>query len=171
MSFQHTHTTSSFSVKKFPIVLVCDGVQSPSNIGSLFRTCDALGVSEIVFCNSDLNINSSRLQKTARSTQKRVSFSESNNIIKTIEEFKQKGFNPIALEITDNSIPLEKLSLPNNENVVLIIGNEKLGISKKVLKYISLSVHINMFGDNSSMNVVQATSIALHSIINKLYIY
>ena len=171
MPLQHTHNTSTFSTKKFPIVLVCDGVQSPSNIGSLFRICDALGVSEIVFCNALINIDSPRLQKTARSTQKKVSYSESKNILKTLEEFKQKEFTPIALEITDKSIPLEKLSLPKNEKIVLIIGNEKLGISDVVLKKTPLSVHINMFGENSSMNVVQATSIALHSIINKLYIY
>ena len=171
MPIQHSHKTTSFSSKKFPIILICDGVQNPSNIGSLFRICEAMGILEIIFCNAPININSSRLQKTARSTEKRVSFSESNNIIKTIEELKQKGFFPIALEITDKSIPLEKFYLPNNEKVILVIGNEKLGVSKKVLKYISLSIHINMFGKNSSMNVVQATSIALHSIINKLYIY
>ncbi len=171
MSLQHTHKSSNFKTKKFPIVLVCDGVQSPSNIGSLFRICDALGILEIIFCNAIINLDSPRLQKTARSTQRKVSYSESNNILKTIEEFNQKGFKPIALEITDNSISLEKLSLLNNEKIALIIGNEQEGISEKTLEFIPLSVHIEMFGDNSSMNVVQATSIALHSLINKLYIY
>ena len=171
MSAQHTHTTSAFSVKKFPIVLVCDGVQSPSNIGSLFRICDAFGVSEIIFCNSIINFNSPRLQKTARSTQKKVSYSESTSIVTTIEQLKKNDFTIVALEITDTSVALEKLSIQLNQKIALIIGNERQGVSKEVLQGNPLAVHIEMFGENSSMNVVQATAIALHSIINKLYLY
>ena len=171
MSLQQTHNTTPFLSKKFPVILVCDGVQSPSNIGSLFRICEAMGVLEVVFCNSKINFDSPRLKKTARSTQKKVSYSESSDILKTLEELQQKGFSPIALEITDNSVHVEKLSLAKNEKITLIIGNEKLGVSEIVLEYISQSIHIDMFGDNSSMNVVQATSIALYSIINKLYLY
>jgi len=171
MPSQHTHKTSTFSFKKFPITLVCDGVQSPSNIGSLFRICDALGVSEIIFCNAVINFNSPRLQKTARNTHKTVSYSTSTTILETLESLKNNGFTLVALEITDASIPLETISLPKNKKIALVIGNEKLGVSKEVLKYIPASVHIPMFGKNSSMNVVQATAIALQSIINKLYIY
>ncbi len=171
MAIQHTHKTSSFLSKKFPIMLVCDGVESPSNIGSLFRICDAFGVSEIIFCNSDLNIKSPRLQKTARSTQNRVAYSNSSDIIETIVELNKNDFTTVALEITDSSISLEKLFLEKDQKIALIIGNEQQGVSEKVLQLVEKTTHIEMYGENSSMNVVQATSIALHSIINKLYIY
>ncbi len=171
MSSQHTHITTTFSVKKFPIVLVCDGVQSPSNIGSLFRICDALGVSEIIFCNAIINFKSPRLQKTARSTQKTVNYSESESTLATIENLKKNDFNIVALEITDTSIALKDFSLPIQQKIAIVIGNEQQGVSKEVLLHIPLAVHIDMFGENSSMNVVQATAIALHSIVNKLYLY
>ncbi len=171
MSSQHSHTSSTFSVKKFPIVLVCDGVESPSNIGSLFRICDALGVSEIIFCNALINFKSPRLQKTARSTQKKVSYSESTSIVTTIEKLKKNDFTIVTLEITDTSIALEKLSIQSNQKIALVIGNERQGVSKEVLQSNPLAVHIEMYGENSSMNVVQATAIALHSIVNKLYLY
>ena len=66
---QLTHKESNQTQNSFPIVLVCDGVQSPSNIGALFRIGDAFGVSKIYFCNADINFYSPRLQKTARNTQ------------------------------------------------------------------------------------------------------
>ena len=90
MISQHTHTTTTFNIKNFPIVLVCDGVQSPSNIGSLFRISDALGISEIIFCDAIINFNSPRLQKTARSTQKKVKYSESESIVTSLENLKKK---------------------------------------------------------------------------------
>jgi len=171
MSSQHSHTTNTFSVKKFPIVVVCDGVQSPSNIGSLFRICDAFGVSEIIFCNAIINFKSPRLQKTARSTQKKVNYSESESIISTMENLKKNDFNIVALEITDTSIALKDFSLPIHQKIALVIGNEQQGLSKEVLQHTSLAIHIEMFGENSSMNVIQATAIALHSMVNKLYLY
>jgi len=171
MSIQLTHKTSSFLNKKFPLILICDGVKSPSNIGSLFRVCDALGVSEIIFCNPELNINSPRLQKTARNTQKKVSFSTSLDIIATIDKLEKENYSIVALEITDTSTSLENNLANKNQKIALVIGNEQQGISEEALQKCDQSVHINMYGENSSMNVVQATSIALYSIINKLYIY
>jgi tRNA G18 (ribose-2'-O)-methylase SpoU len=171
MPNQLTHYNTKNTSKLFPIILVCDGVNSPSNIGSLFRLCDALGVSEIVFYNSDLNINSSRLQKTARSTQKKVSYSESVDIIETLSNYKSEGYKIASLEITDTSVSVNKFSAVKDQKLVLIIGNEQQGVSNKVLQISDTIIKIDMFGKNSSMNVVQATSIALYTLINKLYIY
>ena len=171
MPTQLSHNNIENFQKKFPIVLLCDGVKSPSNIGSLFRLCDAMGVSEIVFFNSEININSSRLQKTARSTQKLVPYRVASEIISEIENFKQKGFQIVALEITDASILLKDISVKKNKKTILVIGNEQNGISKEVLEQSDTIISIEMFGNNSSMNVVQATSIALYTLINKLYIY
>lgn len=171
MPVQLQHKDTNNSAKIFPIKLLCDGVKSPSNIGALFRICDALGVSEIVFCNLDLNIKSSRLQKTARSTQKKVSHRITTDIISEINQFKKDGFQILALEITDKSISLENISISRDKKTILIIGNEQNGISDAVLNLADKVISIPMFGENSSMNVVQATSIALYTIINKLYIY
>ena len=48
--------------------------------------------------------------------------------------------------------------------MVLIVGNENFGIDKDLLEWSDQKVHINMFGINSSMNVAQATGIALFEI-------
>jgi tRNA G18 (ribose-2'-O)-methylase SpoU len=169
MPEQLTHCNTKNVSKLFSIILLCDGVKSPSNIGSLFRLCEALGVSEIVFYNSEMNINSSRLQKTARSTQKRVSYSKTFDILKTIAFYKSEGYQIISLEITDVSISVANFLADKNQKIILVIGNEQQGISKKVLEISDTIVKINMFGKNSSMNVVQATSIALYTLINKLF--
>ena len=166
---QLSHKESNHSEKIFPIILICDGLKSPSNIGGVFRVCDALGIPEIIFCNSQINFNSPRLQKTARNTQHYVSYSENKNTLNAIINLKDKGFKIIALEITDSSESIENLPLFDNQKIALIIGNENEGVSDKVLTNSDLCAHISMYGRNSSMNVVQATSIALYSLINKIY--
>ena len=56
----------------------------------------------------------------------------------------------------------------NQQKIALVIGNEQLGISAEVLELVQQTIHIEMFGKNSSMNVVQAAGIGLYSLINKL---
>ena len=46
----------------------------------------------------------------------------------------------------------------------MIIGDENLGVSGNILVKVQDSIHINMFGDNSSMNVAMATGIALFEL-------
>ena len=167
MAFQHSHTTTPFSKKKFPVIVLCDGLSSPANVGSLFRICEALGIDQIIFYKSEIDFNSSRLKRTARETHKSVDFSTSDDIISTLEGLKKNGYDIIALEISEISIPSEEISL-DNKGVALIIGSEQFGIAEEILAFAPKHMHIEMYGKNSSMNVVQATGIALYTIINKL---
>ncbi len=168
MPNQLTHTSTDFPSKKFPIKIVCDGLQSPANVGALFRVSEAFGVSEIIFCNADINFDSSRLRKTARNTDKTVSYRISEDILAEIDLLTKENYKVITLELTDESIALEKIKLQTDEKIALVIGNEQHGVSEAVLDLISQSVHIQMFGDNSSLNVVQATGIALFNLTKLL---
>ena len=160
---QHSHNTVPFQHKKFKIVVVCDHLQSPANIGAIFRLCDAFGVSELLFTNKP-DLTSSRLKRTARTTEQHVEFKVTDDIIASIKGFHDKGYVSVALEITESSIPLTKLATLIQDRSVLIIGNEKHGVSDEVLALAQYACHIDMFGKNSSMNVAQATAIALYEL-------
>jgi len=164
---QLTHYTSTFIKKTFPITVLCENVSNAPNIGALFRVCDAFGVGKIVFSGEALPIPSRKMQKTSRATEKYVSY----EIIKNIEEYisKVKGTHQlIAIEITDESAPIQLHEFNNQKPIILIIGDENFGVSEAVLTQVNEVVHINMFGENSSMNVVQATNIALYEITKQL---
>lgn len=168
MTKQHSHTTIPFTSKKFPITIICDGLQSPANIGALFRISDAFGVAEIIFSASKIDFSSNRLLRTARGTVAKTAFRETQDVLSEIQQLKAKGTLVIALEVTQDSIPLEALTLSEVKQTLLLIGNEQVGISDALLEQADHTVHIEMYGQNSSMNVVQATGIALYSMTNSL---
>ncbi|GGI57339.1 rRNA methyltransferase [Winogradskyella haliclonae] len=128
---------------------------------------DALGVEELIFCGDNVQLGK-RIKKTSRSTEKYVPHRIETDILAVISDLKRKNYFVIALEITDTSIRLNDYELNTNRPVALIVGNENFGISEAVLKLTDATVHINMFGENTSMNVVQATSIALYELIKQL---
>ena len=166
---QLTHEENQFERKTFPITLVCDHIYFQQNIGSLFRISEAFGVENIIFLGKDIPLTPRKINKTSRNTHKIVPY----EIIpdkKQLIELLQENYHTIAVEITKNSIPIENLILnqPLEKPVALIIGNEISGVSEELLSTVNQSVHINMYGQNSSMNVVQALTIGLFAITQKL---
>ncbi|WP_299677385.1 TrmH family RNA methyltransferase [uncultured Dokdonia sp.] len=161
---QLTHDNHTTKVVATEIILICDHLKGPANIGAIFRLCDAFQVSEIIFSGVAIDINSNRLKKTARNTQRMVRFRESENLAITLEKLHTASYTSIALEITAKSIDIKQFDTSKLHKIALIIGDENYGVSATVLEKVHHTLHIPMYGDNSSMNVAQATAIALYAL-------
>ncbi|QGK73068.1 TrmH family RNA methyltransferase [Flavobacterium sp. SLB02] len=161
---QLTHQENQFERKTFPITLVCDHIYFQQNIGSLFRISEAFGVENIIFLGKDIPLTPRKINKTSRSTHLHVPHTIIEGSTELVDFLLQNNFEIIALEIASNSKPLKEIVVPDNKKIALLLGSEIDGISDELLKISNQIVHINMFGKNSSMNVVQAASIALYEI-------
>jgi len=161
---QLTHEENQFERKTFPITLVCDHIYFQQNIGSLFRISEAFGVENIIFFGKDIPLTPRKINKTSRSTHLHVAHSVIENFNELQSFLLDNDFEIISLEIASTSKPLKEVVIPENKKIALLIGSEINGISEELLKLSHQIVHINMFGKNSSMNVVQAASIALYEI-------
>lgn len=164
---QLNHYNTNFTSKQFPITIVCDNITNAPNIGSLFRTADAFGVELLQFCGSPIPLGR-KMTKTSRATEKIVKYQFNDDILETISELKAKGFQIIALEITSESKAINAYQFSPAQPIALIVGDENFGVSEAILNASDAVIHINMFGQNSSMNVVQATTIALYEITKQL---
>ncbi len=164
---QLTHYNTNFKQQQFPLTIICQNVTNAPNIGSLFRACDAFGVEKLVFCGTDIPLGR-KMTKTSRATEKVVNFEVKDSALDVVTNLKQNGYSIIALEITTNSKALHQFNFDTNKPIALVIGDENFGVSENILKLCDAIVHIDMFGQNSSMNVVQATSIALFEITKQI---
>jgi tRNA G18 (ribose-2'-O)-methylase SpoU len=164
---QLNHYNTNFQPKTFPIAVVSDNVTNAPNLGSLFRVCDAFGVAQLLLCGEHIPLGR-KMTKTSRATEKVVPYTIHSNTIDLVTELKSKGHYLVALEITTTSRSIQNFNFPSNKHIALIVGDENFGVSEPVLKLCDAVVHIPMFGQNSSMNVVQATNIALYEITKQL---
>lgn len=164
MSNQLSHSESEFKSRKFPIILFLDNITGEANIGSLFRLADAFGIDKIVFNGTIPNLNSNRLKRTARNTHNAVKFEILEEGVTFLEAQKKNDFHIVAVEITSESEAIENFSVENSEKIILVAGNERHGISEEILNLCDSAYHIEMFGENSSMNVAQSIGIALYEI-------
>lgn len=164
---QLTHYNTNFKNKIFPITLVCDNVTNAPNIGSLFRIADAFGVEKLMLCGENIQIGR-KMAKTSRATEKVIDFEINCNISEVIDYLKSKNYQIISLEITNSSKPIHQFQFSKVKSIALIIGDENFGVSENILEISDTIIHIDMFGKNSSMNVAQATNIALYEITKQL---
>ena len=164
---QLNHYTSKFTKQQFPIVLISDNVSHAANLGSLFRTADAFGIEHLILGGPVVELGR-KFTRTSRATEQSVSFEQVETLSDKIQELKAQNYMLVALEITDNSSPLSELELSKNSKIAFVIGDENHGVSASILEECETVVHIEMYGQNSSMNVVQATSIALYEFTRKL---
>lgn len=164
---QLNHYNTNFQQKTFPVTVVCDNVTNAPNLGSLFRICDAFGVKELILCGKDIPLGR-KMTKTSRATEHVVNYKTYEDIFEVVSELKNNNYYLVALEITTSSESIHNFSFPENSDIVLIVGDENFGVSEEVLKLCNDIVHIPMYGQNSSMNVVQAINIALYEITKQL---
>ncbi len=164
---QLTHYNTNFKKQTFPITLVCDNVTNAPNIGSLFRIADAFGIEKLILCGEHILLGR-KMTKTSRAAEKVVNYNIEKMALEVIKNLKNKGYQIIPLEITNTSKPIHSFKFSLEKPIALIIGDENFGVSEDILKQSDDIIHINMFGQNSSMNVVQATNIALYEITKQL---
>ncbi len=164
---QLDHYASKFKKQSFPIIIVTENVTNAPNIGSLFRAADAFGIEKLVLCGTNIPMGR-KMTKTSRATEHVVPFEIQEDVIQVLRYLKAKQYKIIALEITSDSQPLSDVEFLNDQSIALVIGDENFGVSETALKLCDQIIHIDMYGQNSSMNVVQATSITLYEITKQL---
>lgn len=129
---------------------------------------DAFGVENLILCGDNIQLGR-KVSKTSRATEKVVNHQICESAIEVVNAFKQKDYQIISLEITDNSLPIHNFQFSKQKPIVLVIGDENFGVSDSILELSDAVIHIDMFGQNSSMNVVQATNIAVYEITKQLF--
>lgn len=164
LDYDQHHATS----KKYPVCFLAHDIDVPMNIGSFFRIADAFGIEKIYLSGTSPAPPNSKIRKTSRSTEQYVPFSYEKNPFDLVKRLKSEGYTIISLEITSSSTDIRELTTSGGEKVCLILGSENTGVCQELLDVSDKTIHIPMLGQNSSLNVATACSIATFEIIRRL---
>ena len=143
--------------------VICDNIRSLENIGSIFRTSDALGVSKIFLCGISGKPPHHKISKTALGAEETIPFEHHKQTGRLIDKLKKQGVQIVAIEQDKKAISYDRFS--PEFPLALIVGNEVEGVSKKILKKSDKIIFLPMFGQKESLNVSVAFGIAGYHII------
>ncbi len=146
----------------FPISLLLDRIRSPFNVGSMFRTAESFGVSNIYLTRPGAPVEHPRTLRSAGGATRVIPHrsGESEEILELISDLPA-----FALEVGGTDI--SNFSFPSHG--VMIVGSEELGVSPELMKRARDSagiVSIPLFGAKGSLNVSSACAIALHQWVS-----
>lgn len=148
-----------------PVTVVLENIRSLWNVGSIFRTADAAGAEEIVLAGYTGRPPRAEIAKTALGAEQVVPWREAATAGEAIEELRGRGCSIIALDKTDDSVPLADADVAFP--CAVLLGNEVVGLSDEAIQAADLVCHLPMHGLKSSLNVAVAAGVALYEVRRK----
>lgn len=154
---------------KKEICVVLPDIRSSYNVGSIFRTSDAAGVSRIFLtgytpCPLDkFKRPNKEIAKTALGAEKSIPWEYYAQIKPLLKRLKKEGFTVIAIEQSPRSVDYKKVKLP--EKTAFVFGTEVSGLPEKILAKCDIIAEIPMLGEKESLNVSVSAGVALFRML------
>ena len=146
---------------RLPISLILDDVQGTYNQGAIFRLCDAFMLEKVHLCGAALQTQHRRFLKAARGTHGWVPYTEHQDILAVLDAYRAKGYQLIAVEQCEGSVPIHELRF--SSRVCLILGGELSGVSEPVLARADVIAELPSDGMANSLNVAMSAGIAVYA--------
>lgn len=145
------------------LYLILDNIQDPGNMGTILRTADSIGLTQIIVSKGNADCYNPKVVRSTMGAIFRVNVIEVDDLKKTIKEMKKHKIQILA---TDLSTETTIYDVDYNRSAI-IIGNEGNGVSEDVLGIADRKIKIPMPGKAESLNAAVATGIILYNAIRE----
>jgi len=153
---------------KTPLTVVLDNVRSCNNIGSVFRTSDALLIENVVLCGITASPPNKDIHKTALDAEKSVPWEYFEETETAVKKLKESGYQVFAVEQVENSILLPDFKPKKDQKLALVFGNEVKGVQQSVVDICDGAIEIPQYGTKHSFNISVSAGIVLWDLVYKL---
>ncbi len=151
------------------IIVALDDIQDPGNLGTILRTVDSVGLTQILVSKGTADAFNPKVVRSTMGAIFRVKIIECENLYQTLKEIKErKVLNEEKFEIVVTSLQTNKSIYEVSYNKkIIVIGNEANGVSKEIKDLADKKVKIPMLGKTESLNASVATGIMLYEYVRQ----
>jgi len=155
-------------IEKTPVTVILDNIRSCNNIGSVFRTSDALLIEKVMLCGITATPPNTEIHKTALDAEKSVPWEYFEKTEKAVHLLKENGYLVFAVEQVENSIMLPDFAPEKGRKYALIFGNEVKGVQQAIVDLCDGAIEIPQYGTKHSFNISVSAGIVLWDLVYKL---
>lgn len=150
-----------YTINKQGVYVALENLQDPSNIGTVLRTAEALGIDGIILSANCCDIYSPKVVRGSMGAVFRIPFYIAENFTGFVDNLTRRGFN------TYGSTPHNADSITDIDfdSGVMLIGNEGNGLTEQALAACSRRVKIPMQGRAESLNAAAAAGILMWEML------
>ena len=154
------------------IVLIADNIRSVQNVGSLFRTANCFGVTELYLCGvtpapiDRFGRIRSDMARVALGAETDITWKQFITTADAIHYARANGYAVCALEQNPGSQPLSYMQnlRADSKNIAVVVGTETTGLTQSDIALCDHIFEIEQFGSKESLNVSVAAGIALYEL-------
>ena len=146
-----------------PFLILLDNVEDPHNLGAIIRTANLAGAHGVIIPKRRAVGLTSTVAKTSAGAINYTPVAKVTNIVRMIEELKEKGIWFVCADMGGEIMYDLDLTGPMG----LVIGNEGEGVSRLVREACDFTASIPMKGDIDSLNASVAAGGLAYEIVRQ----
>jgi 23S rRNA (guanosine2251-2'-O)-methyltransferase len=164
--YQATGASAAYSaIDRLPVTVLLDSIRSLYNVGSFFRTADAVRVQRILLAGITAGPDDRRIAKTALGAERSVPSERVDDVLPALDRLRGEGYCLAAVETSVTAVDLFDWHTPFP--VCVVFGHEVDGIGGAVLDRCDVHVRIPTLGLKQSLNVATAGGVVLYELLRK----
>ena len=145
------------------IIVALDDVQDPGNLGTILRTVDSIGVTQILVSKGTADVYNPKVVRSTMGAIFRIKIIECEDLAKALKEVQENGFKVVVSSLqTENSVYDIKY-----KKKAIVIGNEANGVELHIQQMADEKIKIPMLGKTESLNASVATGIILYEYVRQ----
>jgi len=152
----HQKTSNQINFEEDNLILVLDDVNDPGNLGTIIRTADWFGVTQIIASKNTVELFNPKVIQSSMGAIYRMNYFVAD-LVDVVQQFKQNNTPILGAVIDGENIYNSGI----NKKSVLLMGSESHGINETLLSLVTQQITIPKFGETESLNVAMATGILL----------
>lgn len=147
--------------KRHNFTVLCSNLYNDFNLSTIIRNSNAFLAKEVVIYG-----RKQWDRRGAVGTQNYTNFKYTNNLEDLKDLFNSSVV--VGIDNLENSEPIDSFEWPSDRHVVMIFGQEQVGIPDELIAFCDHLVYIRQYGSVRSLNVGCASSIAMYDYVNKV---
>jgi TrmH family RNA methyltransferase len=148
---------------QYPFLVVCEAIEKPGNLGTILRTCDAVGADALIVCDECTDVFNPNVVRSSVGTLFSVPIVEASGE-ETRSWLKERSIQIVATTPDTDTLHTEA---DLKEAIAVCFGTEQYGLSDAWLEAADLKVVIPMFGIADSLNVAISTGVMLYEVLRQ----
>lgn len=158
---QMEYTLEQMTEGVVPHLMILDNLQDPGNLGTIFRTAEAAGVTGIVMSRDCVDIYNPKTIRSTMGALYRMPFVYVEDLRETILSLKEKKIRSYAAHL-DGKNTYDKEDY--RKGTAFLIGNEGNGLRKEIAECADTWIRIPMCGQVESLNAAVAATVLMFEV-------
>lgn len=146
-----------------PFLILLDGIEDPHNLGAIIRTANIAGAHGVIIPKRRAAGLTATVAKTSAGALNYTPVAKVTNLVKTMEDLKEKGIWFVCADMGGESMYSLNLKGP----IGLVIGSEGEGVSRLVKENCDFIAGIPMKGEITSLNASVAGGVLAYEIVRQ----